>query len=80
MGEQPAEAAGGATVRVVLAEGLGLGGLGAAGGRDRAGRGGRVLVGLGQRRPGLAQVRELIDDRLLDALLEQSKDEARGCG
>ena len=42
--------------RVVLARGLGLGAGGTAGGGDRAGRGGRVLVGEGERRPCLARV------------------------
>ncbi len=41
VGEQPAEAAVGAAVRVVLAGGLGLGGLGPAGGCDGVRRGGR---------------------------------------
>ena len=54
--EQAAEAAVGLAGRVVLDGGLGLGGRGAAGGRDRVGRDGRVLVGEGQRGPCRAQV------------------------
>ena len=42
--------------RVVLAGGLGLGGGGAAGGRDRIAWLRRVLIGEGQQRPGAAQV------------------------
>ena len=46
----------GAAVLVVLPAGLGLGGCRAGRGGDRVGGLGRFLVGVGQRRPGLAQV------------------------
>src|SRR6266852_3697209 len=55
VGEQAAEAAVEAAIRVVLGGGLGLGGGRAAGRGDRVLLGGRVLVGVGQRRPRLAQ-------------------------
>jgi hypothetical protein len=54
--QQAAEAVIGLPGLVVLVRGLGLGGRGAAGRGDRAGRGGRGLAGEGQRRPRLAEV------------------------
>ncbi len=51
VGEQAAEAAVGPSVLVVLAGGLGLGGSRAASGGEGVCLGGRVLAGVGQRRP-----------------------------
>ena len=53
--QQAAEAAVRLPGRVVLGGGLGLGGCGAAGGGDWVVLGGRVLVGEGQRGPGLGR-------------------------
>ena len=83
VGEQAAEAAVGAAGAVALAGGLGLGGGRAAGGGDRVAWRGRVLVGEGQRRPGLAQVPgqvggEHADQHVgLDAFFEPVEDRAQ---
>jgi hypothetical protein len=45
-----------------------------------AGPSGEVAHYDGENPPSAGPLRELIDDRLLDALLERSKDAAGGCG
>ena len=83
MGEQAVEAAVGPSVLVVLAGGLGLGGSRAASGGEGVCLGGRVLAGVGQRRPCLAQVPgqvggEHADQHVgFDALSEPVEDRAQ---